>query len=167
MFKAEESYQPVSCLQNFGALTALFHFVSGPFSPRWQCFCWCKVLKRLVGLPYLYRLTPLVKRFLHRSCLDNPISIFSFCLDAEGIYESHPWSLRVVCVSEYSDLLIWGLSKRLYSNWFFPSKECFPNTHLLIWACSAIFVGWEFPKSATSALFLLCFWGVIDHTTLY
>lgn len=106
VFKAEESYQPISCLQNFGALTVLLHFVSGPFSPSWQCFCWCKVLKCLVGLPYLYRLTLLVKRFLHRSCLDNPISIFSFCLNAEGICESHLWSLRVVCVSEYTDLLI-------------------------------------------------------------
>lgn len=47
---------------------------------------------------YVQRLAPLDERLLHRSCLDNPTSIFGFCLEAEGIYESHPWSpQRVLC----------------------------------------------------------------------
>lgn len=71
-----------------------------PFSPSQQCFCCYKILRSLVGLPYTIRTETraLDKRLHHRACLDNLSSILSFCLDAEGIYESHPWSLQgVLC----------------------------------------------------------------------
>lgn len=71
--------------------------LSAPFSPSWQHFCCYNTLGSPVGQTiHVQRLTPLDKRLLHRSCVDNPTSIFGFCLDAKGIYESRPWPLQSV-----------------------------------------------------------------------
>lgn len=78
VFKAEESYQPISCLQNFGALTVLLHFVSGPFSPSWQCFCWGDWLDlwvtHLIASPRGCLATVLVLPPEHPICTDENFS---------------------------------------------------------------------------------------------
>ena len=63
-----------------------------PFRPKLAVLLLVADSQEPVGLPTIYvqRLTPLDKRLLQRSCLDNPPSIFGFCLEAEGLYESHP-----------------------------------------------------------------------------
>lgn len=52
-----------------------FFFLSSFFlSPSSQCFCWYKILKNFVGLPYMFQeFTLFYKRVIHRSFLDNPI----------------------------------------------------------------------------------------------
>lgn len=52
-----------------------------PFSSNWQCCC-SKIFKSLWDY---HMCPPLDKRLLQRSCLDIPVSIFGFSLEAEGI----------------------------------------------------------------------------------
>lgn len=74
-------------LLEFWGFTAFFHFVlflSFRVS-SWQ-FCWCKILN-LVDLSWEF--TSLDKRLLHRTFLDNPISVLGFAAIIERIHESH------------------------------------------------------------------------------
>lgn len=49
---------------------------------RWQCFCWEKLGRKLVGFPCMSQgFPPSSKRYLNGSFLDNLISVFSFCGD--------------------------------------------------------------------------------------
>lgn len=51
------------------------------FSPNWHCFCWYKILKNFVGLLCVsQQFTPLDKKLLLKSFMDNLIFIPGFCL---------------------------------------------------------------------------------------
>lgn len=75
---------PVPALENPRSLTAFLnssHSVSVLVNPSWQCFCWYQILRNLVGLQCnSWRFTPSDKSTLHKSFLDNLISIRRFCL---------------------------------------------------------------------------------------
>lgn len=59
-----------------------FYPISVPFGPGWQCFCWYRILSKLVGLSCnTWGLKPPDKRALHRFFLHNHISVSGFCLD--------------------------------------------------------------------------------------
>lgn len=61
---------------------------TGSACPNW--FCLYKILKNLVSLlVYVLEFIPWGKRFFHRSFLDNPIFIFSFCWAGWGGSVNH------------------------------------------------------------------------------
>ena len=78
----------VACTWNWIVLSVCFLLVENflflsSFRTGSACpnrFCLYKILKNLVGLfVYVLEFIPWGKRFFHRSLLDNPIFIFSFC----------------------------------------------------------------------------------------
>lgn len=59
--------------------------LSTPYNPNWQCLRWYNILNHIVGLFHLsQRFTPLDKRFLHKSFLNDPKSIPGFGWDDQG-----------------------------------------------------------------------------------
>lgn len=90
------SSRPISCCRIWDSGTFLsLRPPSVPFSPRWRC-CWLRFSRALWDYHIRTETHSIRPEPHHRSCLNNPISISGFCLDAEGIYESHPWSLQSV-----------------------------------------------------------------------
>lgn len=62
-----------------------FHPVSVPFSPSCQYCCWSKILNNFVRVLSMSQgFTPLDKKLLHGSFLDNSFSIFGCCSDGWG-----------------------------------------------------------------------------------
>lgn len=107
---------PFPALENPRCLTAFLnsgHSVSVPVNPSWQCFCWYQILRNLVGLQCnSWRFTPSDKSTLHKSFLDNFISIRHFCLIWLRESMSHQsYSLADPCLAKplalFSDCTIW------------------------------------------------------------
>lgn len=76
---------------DFWGTTAFFHSTFLVLlGPKWQCFCWLKILKNSVGVQCMTEeFTPLDRSSLHSIFLNNFISIFIFYWDGWGGFIQH------------------------------------------------------------------------------
>lgn len=119
---------------------AFFHFIlTVPFGPSWQYFWLYIIFKKLTC-----GFTPLENWLLHRSSLNNLISIPGFCGDGSG-------DPGITCLTS-SMCYLWLDNLNFGSFW--GTCRTFLTINIQTVPYFAILIGWEFPKSSNPISFL-------------